>query len=201
MTNIKQILGDTLKSYKYDSYCGIYCGACDIMMSYKTGSELKLASFWNEPTVKTFHKKLGIQYDENKPFTYKCNGCKSEVLFVNCSVCKIRECAINERVEHCIDCDKYPCKQIVDSKKIEFLLPHFRCNHTNMETVKRNGTLHWLLEQENKWKCPSCKKGFSWYTRKCKNCGKDLKDFTFKFSKLQSIILKLSISLYSGRNK
>lgn len=58
-----------MDSFNYDSYCGIYCGACDIMMTYKTGCQHRLASFWNESTVKTFHNKLGITYDPNKPFT------------------------------------------------------------------------------------------------------------------------------------
>jgi hypothetical protein len=190
-----------MDNYTYDSYCGIYCGACDIMMSYKTGNECRLASFWNERTVKTFQKKTGIRYDENIPFTYKCNGCKSDTLFVNCAVCEIRKCAVNSTIEHCIDCNKYPCKLIIESRKVEPLLPHFRNNHSNMESIRNVGITQWLSEQERKWRCPDCKTGFSWYTRKCRNCGKDLREFTFKFSFLQSAILKLGIYLLPGKQK
>jgi hypothetical protein len=42
------------ENFNYDSYCGIYCGACDIMMTYKTGRKHKLATFWDESTVRTF---------------------------------------------------------------------------------------------------------------------------------------------------
>jgi len=190
-----------MDDFNYDSYCGIYCGACDIMMTYKTGKIHKLASFWNESTVKTFQKKTGIPYDENKPFTYKCNGCKSDTLFVNCAVCRIRDCAVSAKVEHCIDCNKYPCNLIVESQKVEPLLPHLKSNHTNMETITKAGITRWLAEQENMWKCPGCKTGFSWYTGKCQNCGKDLKEFTFKFSFWQSTILKLGIYLFSEKQK
>jgi len=75
-------------------------------MTYKTGAKSKLASFWNEKTVKSFQKKIGIHYDENKPFTYKCNGCKGDTQFINCSVCQIRGCAISNKVDHCIDCSE-----------------------------------------------------------------------------------------------
>ena len=76
-----------------DSYCGIYCGACDIMMSYKTGRRTRLASLWNVPTVKKFQKKMGLDYDENRACSLECHGCKSGTLFVNCRACGIRICA------------------------------------------------------------------------------------------------------------
>jgi hypothetical protein len=188
-----------MDNYNYDSYCGIYCGACDIMMSYKTGEKNSLAHFWDERTVKTFQKKIGLHYDENKPFSYRCNGCKSDVLFVNCAVCQIRECAINSKVEHCIDCEKYPCEQIVNSKKLELLLPHLKSNRVNMEEIKKVGITLWLSEQEDKWKCPRCKTGFSWYTRKCKNCEENLKKYSFRFSFLLLSIFKLGIYLMPGK--
>jgi len=186
-------------TFNYDSYCGIYCGACDIVMTYKTGKKHRLASFWDERTVKIFQKKIGIQYDENKPFTYKCNGCKSNIQFVNCSVCQIRKCAIEKNVEHCIDCPKYPCDQILGSKTSSFLLPHLKSNHANMEKIIKVGIAQWLSDQEEKWKCPSCKTSYSWYTRKCMNCGAKLKDHSFRFSILQSIILKMGIYMLIGK--
>jgi hypothetical protein len=185
-----------MDKFNYDSYCGIYCGACDIMMSYKTGNKHRLASFWNESTVKTFQNKLGLVYDSGKPFSYKCNGCKTDTLFVNCAVCQIRKCAINSKVEHCIDCEKYPCKPIVDSRKMFSLLPHIKSNRNNMEIIKKVGVTQWLSEQEKKWKCPNCNTNFSWYTYKCKNCNNDLKQYSFRFSFLQSLILRLAIIVF-----
>ena len=190
-----------MDNFNYDTYCGIYCGACDIMMAHKTGMKFKLASFWDESTVKTFQKKLGIPYDSTQPFTYKCNGCKSGNLFVNCSVCQIRKCAINTGVEHCIDCGKYPCNLIVDSQKMASLLPHLKCNRTNMEIIQSKGVGQWLAEQESKCKCPDCQTSFSWYSGKCKNCGTDLRKYTYKFSFLKAAILKTGIRYLPFKQK
>ena len=190
-----------MDNFNYDSYCGIYCGACDIMLAYKTGAKYRLAAFWNESTVKTFQYKIGLTYDKSKPFTYKCNGCKTDTLFVNCGVCQIRKCAIDSKIEHCIDCDKYPCKLFVDSRKMDSLLPHLKSNHNNMETIKKSGVAYWLSEQEKKWKCPNCDTSFSWYTYKCKNCGNDLKRYSFRFSFLQSLIMKSAIFVFMPKQK
>jgi hypothetical protein len=190
-----------MEKFNYDSYCGIYCGACDIMMSYKTGDKYRLASFWNESMVKTFQDKLGLVYDAGKAFTYQCYGCKTDTLFVNCFVCQIRKCAINSKVEHCLDCGKYPCKLIVDSRKMVSLLPHIKSNHDNMATIKKVGMNRWLSEQGEKWKCPKCNTDFSWYSHRCKNCGHDLKRYTFKFSFLRSFILKMAIFVFMPKQK
>lgn len=190
-----------MDNFNYDSYCGIYCGACDVMVTYKTGKQCKLASFWDESTVKKNMKNLGITYDSNKPFTLKCNGCKSDTLFVNCAVCQIRKCAINSKVDHCIDCPKYPCTLILESRKVESLLPHLKGNQPNMETIKSVGVSQWLSDQEKRWKCPHCNTNYSWYTRKCKNCGEDLKPNSYKFSVLKSLVLKLGITMGAGKRK
>ncbi len=185
----------------FDSFCGIYCGACEILMTYKTGAKSKLASFWNEKTVKSFQKKIGIHYDENKPFTYKCNGCKGDTQFINCSVCQIRGCAIRNKVDHCIDCSEYPCNLIIESKRIVSILPHLKNNHSNMEMIRKVGVAKWLSEQEDIWKCPNCNTSYSWYTKKCKNCGEDLKNTSFQFSFFKAMILKLGIYLSPSGQK
>jgi len=185
-----------MENFNYDSYCGIYCGACDIMMTYKTGKKHKLSFFWNESTIKTFQKKIGINYDETKPFTYKCHGCKTDTLFVNCSVCQIRKCAINNKIDHCIDCQKYPCNLIVDARKLESLLPHLKSNHSSMVAINKVGIAQWLSEQEKKWECPNCHTGFSWYTKRCKKCEEDLKDNSLKLPVLKLLIMKIGIHAF-----
>jgi hypothetical protein len=190
-----------MESTNLDSYCGIYCGACDIILTHKTGTKSKLASFWNESTVKAFHQRIGLHNDKNRTFSYQCDGCKGETQFVNCAVCQIRGCAINYNVEHCIDCTKYPCSIIVESRKVETLLPHLKCNHENMEEISKVGIAQWLSIQQEKWKCPKCKAPFSWYTRKCTNCGEDLKKYTFNFSLLNATLLKLGLYLLPWKKK
>jgi hypothetical protein len=100
---------------------------------------------------------------------------------------------IENSVEHCIDCLKYPCDQIVGSKKANFLLPHLKSNHTNMERINEVGVAKWVSGQAEKWKCPGCGTSFSWYTRRCLNCGANLKDHSLKLSVLKLILLKIWI--------
>ena len=42
-----------------DSYCGIYCQACDIRLAGETGQKTRLATFWNEPTIRAFLRAQG----------------------------------------------------------------------------------------------------------------------------------------------
>jgi len=187
--------------FNLDSYCGIYCGACDIMISYKTGKKQRLASVWNENTVKLLHKGLGLKYDESKPFTQECHGCKSGQLFVNCSVCKKRECAISRNVAHCIDCTDYPCDEIRAMQKNASVLPHAKANHANMEAIKTVGVRQWLSDQQNRWKCPKCNMSFSWYSSACNSCGTDLRKYTYRFSFIQFLLLRFGIYMISRRQK
>ncbi len=184
-----------MDNFNYDSYCGIYCGACDIMIAYKTGKRTRLSKFWNESTVRKFHKSCGIPYDESRPYSTKCTGCKTGTLFVNCSTCRIRRCAMNSRIEHCTDCKLYPCSLFAEFKKVEQLLPHVRDNHSNLESIKKDGVKKWLSDQEKKWQCPGCGEGFSWYSKRCSKCRTNLEERTFTFSFMHRVILKLGIIL------
>jgi predicted RNA-binding Zn-ribbon protein involved in translation (DUF1610 family) len=66
-----------------------------------------------------------------------------------------------------------------------------------METIRKNGVAQWLLEQEKQWQCPDCRTSFAWYSTKCRTCGKDLRVNAFKFTFVQSALLKLGIRLAS----
>lgn len=143
---------DTMSNYNYDSYCGLYCGACDIIMAYKNGYEDKIAPYLNV-----------------EPSQIKCHGCKTDTLFVNCENCKIRNCVINKNMEHCIDCDNFPCSFFDENT-----LPHWKIVHKNLTIIKNVGVNQWLAEQEKQWKCPECQTDFSWYATNCISCGKDL---------------------------
>lgn len=188
-----------MKDSNYDSYCGIYCGACDIMMAGRTGKKFRLASFWSSKNIKRYQKSLGVEYDSAKPVSYRCGGCKSDNLFVNCASCNIRKCAVAEKVDHCIDCGSYPCDLISALDKAAPLLPHVRMNCANLMTIREKGSDVWISEQEERWRCPDCKTVFSWYSKECGNCGKNLKEFTYRFSFFQALILKIGIILSSRK--
>ena len=59
-------------------YCGLYCGACPIMLNTKAGAG-----------------------------TEQCYGCKSEQPTGYCAVCGIRDCARGKGYEFCNECSEY----------------------------------------------------------------------------------------------
>jgi hypothetical protein len=169
-----------MSAFNYDSYCGLYCGACSILKAYQTGIRDKFASFWAE--------EAGLPL--------KCHGCKSDNLFVNCSQCKIRACAKDKGVERCLVCKDFPCGQFdVDQfKNVLDSLPHLKTIQKNLATIANDGVDAWLAEHDKQWKCPNCKTDFSWYTDTCSECSTDLteikgyKDFDKKI--FESLIPK-----------
>ncbi len=181
-----------MSTYNYDSYCGIYCGACDIHVAYVTGQRSRFASFFTEPTLKALITLRNIPYQQSD-LGLKCHGCKSDTVFINCSDCPIRACAVARKVEHCIDCGDYPCAILQKRKTMEGLLPHLAGNHENMASIRKSGLEQWLLEQDAKWKCPECQTRFAWYTGHCSYCGADLKKRAFRFSRMKATLLKTAI--------
>src|SRR5512133_2009336 len=87
-----------------DSYCGIYCGACDIRLAGETGHKTPFAAFWTPNTIRLALKARGLTPPVGEPLALRCGGCKSADRFVNCRDCKIRECAVGRKVEHCREC-------------------------------------------------------------------------------------------------
>jgi len=190
-----------MKRSNYDTYCGLYCGACDILSSYENGHESKFTSLWTEPTLKAYLKSQNATCEGNNDFKLKCHGCKSDDVFVVCKSCKIRECAISKNIEHCSNCSDYPCEIYNDWKKVQIFLPHIKDTQCNLDAIDKFGVDKWLLDQEKRWKCPECNANFSWYASNCSKCGTDLKKYSFKFSKLKILLMKTSIRLTSSRQK
>ncbi|MBN1534419.1 MAG: DUF3795 domain-containing protein [Spirochaetes bacterium] len=184
-----------MSEYDYDSYCGIYCGACDIMHVGRTGRKSRFASFLSESNIRAFQRALGNQYDPGKPVELKCHGCKTDELFFNCRACGIRPCARAKGVANCIECPDYPCGLITQMNSGASLLPHIRANGDNLETIQREGVHRWLLKQEAQWRCPECGNGIAWYTERCGTCGADCRSKTHRFTLLSSLILSIVFRL------
>lgn len=189
--------GGAMKYFNYDSYCGIYCGACDIMQAYQTGRTTRFTSFLKESTVKAIHRAMGLKYDDSRPFELSCQGCKTGSLFVNCSVCEIRKCAIERNIDHCVDCGDYPCPLFSEWQKMGLFLPHLKEAPGSLDAIQSRGVNRWLSEQEKRWKCPDCGTGFSWYSSKCAHCGRGLKGHAFRFGILKAGLMKLALNLSS----
>jgi hypothetical protein len=147
-----------MEQFNYDSYCGNYCGACEIMSAYKNNSQKEIAAKWG-----------------SSPEEIKCFGCKSETVYKKCTVCKIRKCAREKSTEHCVVCNDFPCDILKSGESLVEQLPHLKAIPQNMLTIKEKGTEYWLMEQKKNWQCPNCGEPFSWYKEKCSRCGRDLR--------------------------
>ena len=143
--------------YRYDAPCGLYCGACDALNSFREGRSEE-------------HAKLAGE----DPELVKCAGCKTDVNAIYCVGCDFRDCTRDKGIEFCSECEDFPCAKLVAFRNDEH--PHHSSVLKNLETIRDKGLDAWLKEQEERWSCPECGKGFTWYDSKCEACGAGLYD-------------------------
>lgn len=164
-----------MEKIRYDTYCGLYCGACDIMQAYQKELKTGTPAQWDE---------MPEEFQQHIPQgTIACRGCKTDMVFIGCSKCPIRKCARKQiGIESCLDCRKYPCllhkitNLVKKFRKMKQKLPHCKIVSKNLETIRQKGMQTWLEEQEEVWKCPDCGTDFSWYQKTCAQCGKELEE-------------------------
>jgi hypothetical protein len=139
-------MGETTNEFRYDTYCGLYCGACDILLAYKKGKEQNIIPQWSD---------LPAPIRNIPPAEIICYGCKSETVFTGCSKCPIRKCARKHKeIESCLDCQKYPClihkivKIVKIIRRFEKKLPHLKIIPRNLTTIQQKGIHAWLEEQK-----------------------------------------------------
>ncbi len=134
----------------YDSYCGLFCGACSVLVANEEGEVEKRAAEWNK-----------------KPEELRCFGCKTTTV-LNAD-CGMRLCARGKEIDSCHKCDEYPCAMLESFRADEH--PHHSVVLKNLETIKGMGLNAWLLEQKKRWSCPGCGARFTWYDEVCRKCG------------------------------
>jgi len=143
--------------YRYDSYCGLYCGACPALVGTARGQAAELAK----------EEKMTVE-------DVSCAGCKSDVTAVYCRDCDLRACARARGVEFCFDCGDYPCVQLTGFRRDKS--PHHSVIFKNLNAIREGGAAAWLAEQERRWRCAACGERFTWYDRACEKCGAALYD-------------------------
>ena len=141
----------------YDSYCGLYCGACPILLANERGEVEKRAA------------EGGVE-----PEVLLCSGCKSETIAVFCTDCEMRQCARDRRLDSCRECDEYPCQMLKNFRADEH--PHHSAVLKNLESMHETGLDAWLEEQKARWSCPACGARFTWYDALCPECGAETYD-------------------------
>lgn len=176
-----------------DSYCGIYCGACDIRLAGETGRRSRFAAFWDEGTLRRFRERQGTPVTSPEQLRLRCSGCKSDDVFVNCGACQLRACARERRVEHCSDCGEFPCATYEGFRRSGAVLPHVALCVANLEAIRSAGVERWTADQQERWRCPACGAPFSWYAEACGACGRNLRDRAFRFSAIRAFVMWLGI--------
>lgn len=142
---------------RYDSVCGIYCGACYVLIARKRNNLEAIAEVRN-----------------CKPQQLECFGCKSRHVSEFCKPCELRLCAESKGHEFCIECDEFPCKMTETFWEHKKAKPHAALIFKDLETIKEKGVSVWLSEQARRWSCGECGTAFSWYDEVCKKCGAKL---------------------------
>ncbi|MGA2489566.1 MAG: DUF3795 domain-containing protein [Anaerolineales bacterium] len=135
--------------FKLDGYCGLYCGACPVMLRTKAGKE-----------------------------TNPCHGCKSEQIAQrHCSTCGIKACARQKGYEFCYECpDLEICEQMQKFTTDE-KWPYHQGVLKNLESIQRDGLVKWLEIQEARWQCSNCGAPHSWWDETCAQCGQAVANY------------------------
>jgi len=155
-----------MKGFVEDSYCGLFCGACEIMQAYRNSIETGVPPDWAElPAALADHIEKG---------EIRCHGCKTDDVFAGCRKCGIRACAREKGVEFCFECGGYPCDRtegmIQALERISEVMPHTKAIISNLAHIERKGRSAWIREQQEFWSCPRCGSRITWYQRSCGEC-------------------------------
>ena len=145
--------------YRFDAYCGLYCGSCERLHASKDN---KLTEF----------SKDGNQLIED----IKCFGCKSDTVAKHCRTCEIKLCNQEKNIEFCNQCPEYPCVKLTEFKETPRYPYHCEV-FDNLKFIEEKGLKQWLEEQQNRWSCPKCNNEFMWYTQQCEQCGTEVNGY------------------------
>jgi hypothetical protein len=140
---------------RYEAYCGLYCGACEILLMNELGRIEEKAKEW----------KMDIN-------DIKCLGCKSNQNAIYCRECYFKKCAQLKEIDFCNQCSDFPCEKLKDFRYDKF--PHHSIVFKNLNEIQEKGCKKWLDKQKIRWECTKCGQRFTWYEDLCKKCGEKL---------------------------
>jgi hypothetical protein len=124
------------------AYCGLYCGACPILLNTREGAAA-------EP----------------------CHGCKSEQPTGYCAACGIKACAQHQSHAFCNECPQYESCTLMDKFLKDTNWLYQQAAARSMESIRQVGLTAWLEAQEQRWRCTSCGAYHSWWDESCSRCG------------------------------
>jgi len=125
--------------------CGMNCGICSGYLAFKHGVRSK-----------------GIRM----PY---CVGCRPREK--KCAFLKKRcELLLNGHVKYCYECGDFPCDGLQHIDK-RYKTLYRMSMIENLECIKKNDIKQFLVEQEERWKCPECRAVICCHNGICYNCG------------------------------
>jgi hypothetical protein len=150
--------------------CGLYCGACPMYLASqdKDGERFK-------DLLKQFSAgKMQLKQED-----LLCDGCIANGRVASfCRKCALRSCAAGKsNVTRCSDCAEFPCAKITDFNNDGML--HHAEVLANLRQIKEKGVKEWTKSEEDRWRCPQCRKSLGWYDRECSKCGTKRSDRLF----------------------
>ena len=158
--------------FRGDSYCGLYCGACEVLNLYRAKVEGGRPASWDDLP----QELKNVIPPES---TIACSGCKTDLLSPGCQSCPVRICASGKGVDACVLCAEFPCelvrsRQVRNAEVLEAILPHLKAEFREADRMREIGYEAWCDAQAARWLCPGCGEPFTWYQEKCGMCGRSL---------------------------
>lgn len=100
------------------SYCGIICDGCPVYWATIIADKKKQKKMRAE-IVRICNEELGGNFKPEE--LTDCYGCKDESnkLLKASRECGIRKCASKKGLQHCAQCDDYPCKILQNFHKTD----------------------------------------------------------------------------------
>ena len=143
--------------------CGLYCGACSIYRAQRDNGE--------------YLKRVAASF-KCPPEKVKCEGCMVLADDSWGHDCEIVQCLRQKGLDFCHQCPEYMHRSCARFEELAkgYLTDDKVDIRANLERIKRGEMEKWLHECEAKYRCPSCGKPLSLYSRKfkCYHCGTDL---------------------------
>jgi hypothetical protein len=131
-----------------DGYCGLYCGACTMVLETKAGIAEKT-----------------------------CYGCKSEGPAGHCATCAIKACAQSKGFDFCYQCADLETCEKMQHFIHDPQYPNGLNVPKNFTDIQRVGVKTWLTDQQQRWQCPNCGTAFTWYDEVCPQCSQPVKSY------------------------
>jgi hypothetical protein len=136
--------------YVLDGYCGVYCGACPVMLATRAG-----------------------KIDDAQ----QCYGCKSLKPTGFCTTCGIKTCAQHKGIEFCHQCNELITCGLMQKFVSDTQYPYGQCVLKNMQMIQEEGLAKWLERQDKRWRCKNCDAEHSWYHNACPQCGQGVASY------------------------